>query len=104
HGVPVGIKEALMNRLTARGRQQRERGFFWGLKDIDLTLKRGDRLGLVGHNGAGKSTLLKVISHIYRPTQGTVTVRGSVAPLTEIGAGFNLELSGRENAYLNGSI
>ncbi len=77
---------------------------FWGLRNVNLDLKDGDRLGIIGRNGAGKSTLLKVVSRIYRPTEGTVGVTGRIVPLIEIGAGFNPELSGRENAFLNGAI
>lgn len=77
---------------------------FWALKDISLKIKHGDRLGIVGHNGAGKSTLLKTICRIYEPTRGGIEVVGGIAPLLEIGAGFNVELSGRENIYLNGAM
>lgn len=107
HGFSSGIKEAVM-RLFQPPKWYRTRppnvSEFWGLKNISLELKEGDRLGIIGHNGAGKSTLLKVISRIYRPTRGQLTVRGRIAPLIEIGAGFNPELSGRENAYLNGAV
>ena len=77
---------------------------FLALKNINLQISHGDRLGIVGHNGAGKSTLLKTICKIYEPTIGAISVSGSVAPLLEIGAGFNVELSGRQNIYLNGAI
>lgn len=77
---------------------------FWALSNINITVNHGDRLGIVGHNGAGKSTLLKTICNIYTPTKGNVRVEGRVAPLLEIGAGFNTELSGRDNIYLNGAI
>jgi ABC-type polysaccharide/polyol phosphate transport system ATPase subunit len=77
---------------------------FWALRNISLSIAHGERVGIVGHNGAGKSTLLKTICRIYEPTGGSLKVAGSVAPLLEIGAGFNPELSGRENIYLNGAI
>lgn len=77
---------------------------FWALRDIDLTIKHGERVGIVGHNGAGKSTLLKTICRIYEPTRGQVQVLGRIAPLLEIGAGFQPEISGRQNIYLNGAI
>lgn len=77
---------------------------FWGLRDVSFNLREGDRLGIIGGNGAGKSTLLKVISRIYRPTEGKAHVNGRIVPLIEIGAGFNPELSGRENVFLNGAI
>ncbi|PCR95179.1 ABC transporter [Pseudomonas fluorescens] len=77
---------------------------FRALKNLNLEVVHGDRIGIVGHNGAGKSTLLKAICGIYCATEGSVTVNGRIAPLLEIGAGFNVELSGRENIYLNGAI
>lgn len=77
---------------------------FKALDNVSLEIKHGDRIGIVGHNGAGKSTLLKTICGIYHTDQGTVEVKGRIAPLLEIGAGFNPELSGRENIYLNGAI
>ncbi|MCP9767641.1 ABC transporter ATP-binding protein [Lacihabitans sp. LS3-19] len=77
---------------------------FWALKDINLEVKQGDRLGLVGANGAGKSTLLKVLSQITEPTTGIVRVKGRMASLLEVGTGFHPELTGRENIFLNGAI
>jgi ABC-type polysaccharide/polyol phosphate transport system ATPase subunit len=71
---------------------------------VTLAVERGEAVGIVGRNGAGKSTLLKVIARVLRPTDGTVAVRGRVAPLLELGAGFDLELTGRENVFLNGAI
>src|SRR3954466_1233990 len=73
----------------------------WALRDIELTVARGETLGIVGRNGAGKSTLLKVISRVLKPTQGTATVRGRLAPILELGSGFDYELTGLENVYLN---
>ena len=77
---------------------------FWALKDISMTVQEGEILGLIGHNGAGKSTLLKVVARILKPTEGRVIVRGSVAPLLGVGAAFHLELTGRENVFLYGSL
>jgi ABC-type polysaccharide/polyol phosphate transport system ATPase subunit len=74
------------------------------LANVDLCVGRGDSLGIIGRNGAGKSTLMKVIARVLRPTEGTVVVDGRVAPLLELGAGFDMELSGRENIFLNGAI
>jgi ABC-2 type transport system ATP-binding protein len=73
----------------------------WALKDVELTIRRGETLGIVGRNGAGKSTLLKVISRVIKPTTGSVRVSGTVAPILELTTGFDPELSGRENIYLN---
>lgn len=77
---------------------------FWALKDVSFSINRGDALGLIGLNGSGKSTMLKVIAGVLKPTKGTVTVRGSVAPLIELGAGFDMDLTATENVYLNGAL
>lgn len=77
---------------------------FWALKDVTLTVESGEIFGIIGQNGAGKSTLLKLIARVLRPNLGRVRVRGRVAPLLEIGAGFHPELTGRENIYLNGAM
>lgn len=77
---------------------------FWAVKDINFTLKRGECLGLIGRNGAGKSTLLKMLNGLIRPDEGSITMRGKVGALIELGAGFNPLLSGRENIFINGQI
>lgn len=77
---------------------------FWALKNISFELQRGDSLGIIGLNGSGKSTLLKIVSGILKPTKGSVKTIGSIAPLIELGAGFDANLSARENIYLNGAI
>jgi ABC-type polysaccharide/polyol phosphate transport system ATPase subunit len=77
---------------------------FWALREVNLSIYKGEVLGLIGHNGAGKSTMLKLIARVLRPTEGRVVVRGRVAPLLEYGAGFHADLSGRENIFLNGAI
>ena len=77
---------------------------FWALKNINISINKGDVVGIIGFNGAGKSTMLKVISGILKPTEGSVNINGSIAPLIELGAGFDAELSGKENIYLNGAV
>lgn len=77
---------------------------FWALQDINLEIKKGDVVGIMGRNGSGKSTLLKLLSRITAPTQGRISIRGRIASLLEVGTGFNYELTGKENVYLNGSI
>lgn len=77
---------------------------FWALKDINFTLQKGDRLGILGLNGAGKSTLLKVIVGVFKPTEGSVTKHGKIAPLLELGAGFDPQYTGRENIFLYGAV
>lgn len=83
---------------------KKTRAWFWALKDIDLEIKKGETLGIMGENGSGKSTLLKLIAGVSQPTRGTITTIGRIAPLIELAAGFHPELTGRENVYLNGII
>lgn len=77
---------------------------FVSLDDVSFTVDKGDILGIVGFNGAGKSTMLKILAGVLKPTAGSVSVKGSIAPLIEVGAGFDPELTARENIYLNGAI
>ena len=98
----VSLKEKFSNLLNRKGVPQAKT--FWALQHLNLRIQHGERVGIIGHNGAGKSTLLKTICRIYTPTAGSIRVKGSIAPLLEIGAGFQAELSGRENIYLNGAI
>ncbi|MBK8756464.1 MAG: ABC transporter ATP-binding protein [Actinomycetales bacterium] len=96
------IKEYVVWNLTGRGGELKES--FLALDDVSLTVRQGESVGLLGRNGSGKSTLLKLISGVLRPDRGQVGVRGRVAGLIEVGAGFHPDLTGRENIYLNGSI
>ncbi|WP_368216270.1 ABC transporter ATP-binding protein [Aeromonas sp. R2-3] len=98
----MSLKEMVID-LFKRGKIN-NKTVFKALNNISLEIHHGERVGIIGHNGAGKSTLLKTISRIYSPTRGTIEVTGNIAPLIEIGAGFNAELSGRENIHLNGAI
>lgn len=93
---------SLKERLVRRERTRRE--VFWALKSVDLEVQRGETVGLMGPNGSGKSTLLKVLAGILKPTEGSVGVLGRVASLLELGAGFDGELTGRENIYLNAAL
>ena len=77
---------------------------FWALKNVSLSINRGETVGIIGLNGSGKSTLLKVIAGVLKPAEGNVRVYGSVAPLIELGAGFDPDLSARENIFLNGAV
>ena len=94
------LKEYLL--AMVQGRLQYDE--FYALKDVSLDIMPGDFYGLVGLNGSGKSTLLKTIAGVYKPSKGKVTVRGSIAPLIELGAGFDMDLTARENIYLNGTV
>jgi len=98
----LNLKVLLLGMIHARHREQRE--LFWALRDVDLTVHRGECIGLIGSNGSGKSTLLRIIAGIFAPTAGRVTVRGRVTPIIELGVGFHPELTGRENVYLNTSL
>ncbi|GAC1381182.1 MAG: ABC transporter ATP-binding protein [Marmoricola sp.] len=89
---------------TVRGRGKELRSDFRALDGINLTVEEGETVALLGYNGSGKSTTLKLISGVYRPDGGSVKVRGRVAGLIEVGAGFHHDLTGRENVYLNGAI
>lgn len=77
---------------------------FWALKDVSFTVEQGDRVGILGLNGAGKSTLLKIIAGVFKPTEGSVDKHGKIAPLLELGAGFEPQYTGKENIYLYGAV
>lgn len=94
------IKEYAIAKLTGK----LEYSEFEALKHVSFDVKRGEVVGLIGHNGAGKSTMLKIISGILKPTEGSVVVRGNVAPMLELGSGFDMDMTGRENIFLNGAI
>ena len=95
-----GLKQAIFNGLRGiRGYKEQK-----VLKGLDFEIKKGDFVGIVGRNGSGKSTLLKILAGTYYPEKGDVTINGSLIPFIELGVGFNFELTGRENVYLNGAL
>ena len=95
-----GLKQAIFNRLRGiRGYKEQK-----VLKGLNLDIKKGEFVGIVGRNGSGKSTLLKILAGIYYPQKGEITVNGTLVPFIELGVGFNPELTGRENVYLNGAL
>lgn len=95
-----GLKQALFNRLRGVKGYKDQRV----LKGLDFEVKKGEFLGIVGRNGSGKSTLLKILAGVYYPERGEVTVDGTLVPFIELGVGFNPELTGRENVYMNGAL
>lgn len=96
------IKQAFINLFTKKKKKKKE--YFWALKNVTFSVNKGDVVGLIGSNGAGKSTLLKVVSGVMKPTSGKVEVDGVISPMIELGAGFDMNLTARENIYLNGAI
>lgn len=102
-GIGKNILRRLKNPLTPYD-VSLELEDFWAVRNVSFELKKGDRLGIIGHNGSGKSTTLKMLSRITTPTEGRITMSGRTASLLEVGTGFHPELTGRENIYLNGSI
>lgn len=96
----MSLKEFVTTAM--RGKLQYQE--FTALDHVSFTVKRGETLGLIGRNGAGKSTMLKIISGILKPTEGNVVCRGNVVPMLELGSGFDFDLTGRENIFLNGAI
>ncbi len=97
---PIRLVKAMVGKSDHRQNQN----YVWALRDVSFDLEEGKVLGIVGRNGAGKSTLLKILSRVTEPTIGTVSVRGRVGSLLEVGTGFHPELTGRENIYMNGAI
>lgn len=94
------IKEYFIKRIKKNMRYDE----FWALQNVDFEVKRGESVALIGLNGCGKSTLLKTIAGVLKPTKGKVSVFGTIAPMIELGAGFDMDLTARENVYLNGAI
>ena len=92
----------LFNRKKMK--KKKEKNEFWALKNINVDINKGEVIGLIGTNGAGKSTLLKIVAGVMKPTEGKVQAFGNICPMIELGAGFDPQLTARENIYLNGSV
>ena len=102
HNRSMALKTRVLGLFHADKRQRQEQ--FQALKDVSFDVDRGQSLGLLGHNGSGKSTLLQIIANILTPTSGQIIARGRIAPLIQLGVGFNPELTGYENVFLNASL
>ena len=99
------LKQLFVDILSGRYRKKRkENNDFWALSDVSFDIAPGEVVGLIGSNGAGKSTMLKVVAGVLKPTKGSVTAYGNICPMIELGAGFDNELTARENIFLNGAI
>jgi lipopolysaccharide transport system ATP-binding protein len=102
------VRDALSGMVSPQLRRQRRaaraNGFIWAVRDVSFEVVPGETVGVIGRNGAGKSTLLKILSRITKPTRGRAEIHGRVGSLLEVGTGFHMELTGRENVYLNGAI
>lgn len=90
--------------IDVLSRKKKEKSEFWALSDVSFDVKKGEVIGFVGSNGAGKSTLLKVIAGVMKPTKGNVEIGGNICPMIELGAGFDMDLTARENIFLNGAV
>ena len=95
------IKQAFINLFS---KKKKKKEYFWALNNVSFNVGKGEVVGLIGSNGAGKSTLLKVVSGVMKPTSGKVIVKGVISPMIELGAGFDGDLTARENIFLNGAI
>lgn len=101
------MKQAFINFFSGKSAKNKKNKInqqFWALNDVSFDVEKGEVVGLIGTNGAGKSTLLKVVSGVMKPTKGIVKVNGAISPMIELGAGFDMELTARENIYLNGAV
>lgn len=96
------LKQGFVNMFKPKKKEKKED--FWALRDVDFNVHRGEVVGFIGTNGAGKSTLLKIVAGVMKPTKGKVNVYGNVCPMIELGAGFDPQLTARENIYLNGAV
>lgn len=95
------MKQAFINMLS---RKKKDKSYFWALDNVSFEVEKGEVVGFIGNNGAGKSTLLKIVAGVMKPTSGNMEIKGNICPMIELGAGFDYELTARENIYLNGAV
>ena len=98
------LKQGFVDLFNKEKRQNKKKNEFWALKDVNFKINKGEVVGFIGSNGAGKSTLLKVVAGVMKPTKGSVSAYGNICPMIELGAGFDPQLTARENIYLNGAV
>lgn len=98
------LKQGFVDLFNKEKRKNKKKNEFWALKDVDFKVNKGEVVGFIGSNGAGKSTLLKVVAGVMKPTKGSVKAYGNICPMIELGAGFDMDLTARENIYLNGAV
>lgn len=99
------LKQAFINAFDFKKKKERKKKEeFWALRNVSFEVKKGEVIGFIGSNGAGKSTLLKIVAGVMKPTEGSVDVYGNICPMIELGAGFDMDLTARENIYLNGAV
>ena len=98
------LKQGFVDLFNKEKRQNKKKNEFWALKDVNFKINKGEVVGFIGSNGAGKSTLLKVVAGVMKPTKGRIAAYGNICPMIELGAGFDPQLTARENIYLNGAV
>ena len=98
------LKQFFVDFFSFKKKKKKKKEEFWALKNLDFDVKAGEVVGFVGSNGAGKSTLLKIVAGVMKPTKGKVQAYGNICPMIELGAGFDPDLTARENIYLNGAV
>ena len=98
------LKQGFIDLFNKEKRKNKKRNEFWALKEVNFKINKGEVVGFIGSNGAGKSTLLKVVAGVMKPTKGSVSAYGNICPMIELGAGFDPQLTARENIYLNGAV
>lgn len=98
------LKQGFIDLFNKEKKRNKKKSEFWALKNVDFKVHKGEVVGFIGSNGAGKSTLLKVVAGVMKPTKGNINAYGNICPMIELGAGFDMDLTARENIYLNGAV